>query len=66
MNKEFEVHILSQDGINTALLIATLFDEFLDELKKLVPESRELLIVKTKLEEASFFAKKGMACANVR
>ena len=61
-NKEFEVHILNELGINKARIIAKEFDELLNVLKELCPESREFSITKTKLEEASFFAKKAMAC----
>lgn len=61
MNKEFEVHILSEEGIEKAKNIAFVFDNALEELKNLCPEGRYLSIVKTKMEEASFFAKKGMA-----
>ncbi len=70
MNPEFEVHILNETGIEKAKSIANLFDKFLDELRDItvgiredgVPyTSREFSVVKTKLEEASFFAKKIIA-----
>ena len=61
MNPEFEVHILSEDGIKAARMIANVFDETLNQLIALCPEGREFSIVKTKMEEASFFAKKAMA-----
>lgn len=61
MNPEFEVHLLNDTGITNAKAIAAVFDTALDQLKALCPEGREFSIVKTKLEEASFFAKKGMA-----
>lgn len=60
-NPEFQVHILNEKGIQSAKDIAFLFDEFLDKLIPYCPAGRELAIVKTKLEEASFFAKKAMA-----
>ena len=60
-NKEFQVHILNDSGITTAKLIAALFDDLLEALKSNISEGRELSIVKTKLEEACFFAKKGIA-----
>lgn len=60
-NPEFEVHLLNEAGIAKAKSIANQFDSLLDALKDVIPASRELSIVKTKLEEASFFAKKGMA-----
>ena len=61
MNNEFRVHILNESGIMKAKLIADHFDNLLEQLKNLCPESREFSICKTKLEEASFFAKKSMA-----
>ncbi len=65
MNKEFEVHILSEERLVRAGAISRLFDSMLDQLKQLceesLPASREFSIVKTKLEEACFFAKKCMA-----
>lgn len=65
MNKEFQVHVLSAEGINRAREIATCFDALLNGLKSLCPESREFSIVRTKLEEACFFAKKAMASSHV-
>ena len=61
MNKEFQVHLLNDAGIEKAQKIAADFDTLLESIKSYLPESRELSIVKTKLEEASFFAKKGMS-----
>lgn len=62
MNKEFAVHLLNRDGKEKAQLIAEAFNTLLESLQQgLVPPGRELAIVKTKLEEACFFAKKGMA-----
>ena len=66
MNNEFEVHILTDNGISKAKEIAVVFDEALNFLKIICPEGREFAIVKTKLEEACFFAKKSMAPANVK
>lgn len=57
----FRFHKLNEDGCNKAHSIACAFDELLRTLKSLCPEVREFSIVKTKLEEASFFAKKAMA-----
>lgn len=61
MNKEFRVHLLNEVGIEKANKIATAFDGLLEQLKTICPEGREFSIVRTKLEEASFFAKKSMA-----
>lgn len=61
MDPLFEVHMLNEAGKGKATVIACKFFELLCELKVVCPEGRELSIVKTKLEEASFFAKKAMA-----
>lgn len=58
---EFKVHLLNDEGISKAREIAKLFNELLTELETIVPTGREMAITKTKLEEACFFAKKGMA-----
>jgi hypothetical protein len=68
-NKEFQVHILNVQGIEKAKALAARFDTLLDELigangfKALASSnpSRELSLVRTYLELASFFAKKAMA-----
>lgn len=57
----FQVHKLNEEGMKNANLIAESFDGLVLYLSKLCPESREFSIVKTKLEEAAFFAKKAMA-----
>jgi hypothetical protein len=63
MDPLFEVHMLNITGKANALSIAIAFDACLQQLKKLCPDNtREMSIVKTKLEEAAFFAKKAMAC----
>ena len=63
MNKEFQVHALNETGKGKANAIAAAFDELLDKILKINPEpTREMSLVRTKLEEASFFAKKAMAC----
>jgi hypothetical protein len=62
MNKEFEVHMLNDAGKERARDIAQAFDELLAKLLAIRPEPcREMSIVRTKLEEACFFAKKAMA-----
>lgn len=61
MHPQFTVHMLNAQGKERAKALATWFDELLTLVEGLVPEGRELSIVRTKLEEASFFAKKGMA-----
>lgn len=62
----FEVHALNDEGIAKAQRIAASFSTLLRILEfECSPQekSREFSIVKTKLEEASFFAKKAMASA---
>ena len=67
MNKEFEGHILTPMGIEKAKDLAILFDHLLTRLDgDYCPNNREFSIVKTKLEEACFFAKKSMALDNVK
>ena len=61
MNKEFEVHMLNEDGKNKAKNIAILFDDLVNHLGLHIFDSSYMSIVKNKLEEACFFAKKGMA-----
>jgi hypothetical protein len=57
----FEVHMLNESGKGKAVQIAGDFSALLGGLQLICPEGRELAIVKTKLEEACFFAKKAMA-----
>lgn len=69
----FEVHKLNMTGMRKAQELALLFDQFLRNVEKLCqvergelwvipPESgREIACVLTKLQEASFFAKRAMA-----
>jgi hypothetical protein len=57
----FPFHKLNAQGIELAVKIARDFDQLLKELSQVCPDGREFSIVKTKLEEASFFAKKSIA-----
>lgn len=60
--KEFAVHMLNTEGKEKAQHIAANFDALLNALESLCgSDGREMAIVKTKLEEACFFAKKAMA-----
>ena len=73
MDKLFQVHKLNETGMAKAKDIAEAFDTLLETLTQpglnghndkmylLCPEGRYLALVKTKLEEACFFAKKAMA-----
>jgi len=61
MSKLFQVHRLNSVGMAKAQSLAFNFEVLLDFIERNAPEGRELAIVRTKLEEASFFAKKAMA-----
>lgn len=63
MNTEFAVQRLNADGMAKTQQIAEIFNDALNKLTLLCPASREMSLVRTKLEEASFFAKKAM-CNN--
>lgn len=60
-HKEFQVHMLNSNGKSKATSIANVFNYCLTALESYCPSGREMSIVRTKLEEASFFAKKAMA-----
>lgn len=58
----FEVHKLNDTGMHLAKVIQTAFEAFLHNLEMTCgKDGREMEIVRTKLEEASFFAKRAMA-----
>jgi hypothetical protein len=62
MNSAFETYALNDEGAKAQAEIAKIFDSFLNELFPYMGISgREVAIVQTKLEEASFFAKKAAA-----
>jgi len=65
MNPLFQVHTLNDDGINKARAMAEDFSALVSKLQIILGDggvkSREFSLVKTKLEEAAFFAKKAMA-----
>ena len=61
MHAEFVVHKLNDQGLSKANVIARSFDDLLTSLQTVCPQGRPLAIVRTKLEEACFFAKKAMA-----
>lgn len=62
VRKEFSVHMLNGDGKGRAASIAHGFSRLLDQLEShMTGDPRCAAIVRTKLEEAAFFAKKAMA-----
>lgn len=59
---EFGVHMLNAQGKTKAELLAAAFSQLLNRVEEISgTDGREIAIVRTKLEEASFFAKKAMA-----
>lgn len=58
---EFQVHRLNDNGMMKAGQIAQAFSNLLTDIEALGVTGRELAIVKTKCEEACFFAKRGLA-----
>lgn len=61
LHEAFAVHKLNEHGMMRAHEVAYEFHQTLENLKALGVDGRYLAIVTTKLEEACFFAKKGMA-----
>lgn len=62
MREEFKVHILNEEGIQKAQEIAAIFELALNHLESTCGiDGRYMALVRTKMEEASFFAKKAMA-----
>jgi|ERR1700679_1749157 len=62
VNKLFEVHILNENGKGLAKALAGEFHGFLCSLEGMCgADGREMAIVRTKLEETCFFAKKALA-----
>ena len=58
----FEVHRLNEQGMRKARDIAEAFQQTLDEVEILVgKDGREMALVRTKMQEACFFAKRAMA-----
>jgi hypothetical protein len=60
-NPEFGVHMLNEEGKQKARYIQDTFDTALNALTSVCTDGRSFSIMKTKLEEACFFAKKAMA-----
>ena len=61
MANEFKVHRLNEEGLAKADYLAEEFETLLAKVEKLVPSGRERAIVVTKLQEACFYAKRGLA-----
>lgn len=61
VHEAFGVHMLNDDGKAKAKQLAEDFDALLAKLTAAGVGGRYLSIVTTKLEEACFFAKKGLA-----
>lgn len=60
----FKFYALNEKGIQKKLDATWMFDNLTNQLSDLLPEGRELAIVKTKLEEACMFTIKGISrCA---
>lgn len=61
MHAQFRTYRLNEAGQQKAQAISEVFDELLSKLERLVPEGHQLNLCGNKLEQACFFAKKGMA-----
>lgn len=61
MRQEFQVHLLNDQGIERAKQLGDVFSAALDRIEALIPQGRERSLVITKLQEASFFAKRAIA-----
>jgi hypothetical protein len=62
IREEFTVHKLNDAGLARAGDVAKLFTVFLNNLESVTGSGgREMAIVRTKLQEANFFAKRAVA-----
>lgn len=62
IRNEFDVHMLNDAGIAKARAIAETFSSALTDLESQCgADGREMAVVRTKLQEAAFFAKRAMA-----
>lgn len=59
--QEFQVHKLNDTGIAKATQLGEAFSTCLEQIEALIPTGRERALVVTKLQEASFFAKRAIA-----
>ena len=60
-NNEFAVHKLNDFGLSKMEENSYAFDYALTTIANICPDGREMSIVRTKMEEACFFAKKSLA-----
>lgn len=62
VREEFSVHRLNSEGLTKADVIATAFSRLLDHLEEVCgKDGREMSLVRTKLQESAFYAKRAMA-----
>jgi len=61
MKNEFAVHKLNEAGLAKANAIGEAFSALLEHVEKECPKGRPLSLVITKLQEASFWAKRSIA-----
>lgn len=61
IREEFNVHLLNQDGIAAARQVAEIFSDTLTQLEALGIQARERALVVTSLQQAGFWAKRGVA-----
>ena len=61
MFTEFKVHLMNDKGIVKMKEMAEHYNYLMHNIDGLIPDGRYKAIVKTKLEEACFFSKKGIA-----
>lgn len=65
MKSEFQVHVLDESALDKARQLGEIFSTALEAIEAIVPAGRERALVVTKLQEASFFAKRGLAMTQV-
>jgi len=61
----FKVHMLNHKGIEKAVQIEHAFDTLVNKIHTSIEDDRCKALMLTKLEEASFYAKKGMAMGKI-
>jgi hypothetical protein len=61
MRQEFQIHMLNEHGIAKATKLYEIFSTTLIAIEEIVPAGRERALVATKLQEACFYAQRGIA-----